>query len=105
MDKTIALYYVVKEEITFEVATQEIMQLLIESSKQSPLQARILYIDIEGHINFEGKYDHDVQELQREFITNFLLDFFTEIHTPLTSYKNTKLQRNDIPDELKILKS
>ena len=78
MDKAIALYYVVKEEITFEVATQEIMQLLIESSKQSPLQARILYIDIEGHINFEGKYDHDVQELQREFITNFLLDFFTE---------------------------
>ncbi len=105
MDQAIALYYLVKEEVGFEEATQEIMQLLFESNKQSQFQDRILYIDIEGHINCEGKYDHDMQELQRDFITNFLLDFFTEIHTPLTFYKNSKPQRNDIPDELRILKS
>lgn len=65
MDKAIALYCLVKEETIFEVSIQEIVQLLIESCKQSLLQYRILYIDVAGHINLEGKYDHDMQELQR----------------------------------------
>ena len=99
MNKAIALYYLVKEKVGFEEATQEMMELLAKSARQSPFQNRNLYIDIEGHKNSDGVYDHDMQELQIEFITNFLLEYFTEIYTPLKTYKNTKPQNNDIPDE------
>lgn len=105
MKKAIAVYYLVGEETTFEEATQEILELLTKASHESPFQDRILYIDIEGHSDSSGKYDRDMQELQQNFITNFLLQYFVEINTPVKKYVNKKPQNNDVPNELKILKS
>lgn len=105
MNKAIALYYLVNEETTFEEAAQGILELLNKSSKHSIFQDRILYIDIEGHIDSEGNYDRDMKELQQQFITDFLLQYFVEINTPLKKYTNEKSQNNELPDALRILKS
>ena len=105
MNKAIALYYLVNEETTFEEAAQDILDLLNKSSKQSIFQDRILYIDIEGHVDSNGNYDRDMTEFQQQFITNFLLKYFIEIHTPTKKHINARPQVNEIPDKLRIHKS
>lgn len=105
MNTAIALYYWVNEETTFEEAALDILKLLNEYSNQSQYQDRILYIDIEGHVDSNGMYDSDMNELQHQFITDFLLQYFIEINTPIKKYINSKAQNNDIPNEFRIMKS
>ena len=105
MKKAIAVYYSIDEDSTFEQAAQEILKLLVETANSSPNQDRKIYIDIEGHVDSSGRYDDDMRELQQNFITDFLLQYFTEVNTPLKKYVNPKPQNNDIPNELRILRS
>ncbi|RRJ66070.1 HNH endonuclease [Paenibacillus oralis] len=101
-EKGIAIYHLVYEHEDFEATATILMKLLQKVQKDSPNQKRYLYIDIEGHKNNSGGYDHDMFELQKDFALGFLLQFFTRIHTPLISVENNKLQRNDVPEEFEI---
>jgi len=101
-NKGIAIYHVVYEHEDFETSANILVKLLQNAQKQFPNHKRHLYLDIEGHRNKSGGFDHDILELQKEFALGFLLQFFTQIHLPLISVKNSKLQRNDVPAEFEI---
>ncbi|WP_242835357.1 HNH endonuclease signature motif containing protein [Desulfitobacterium sp. PCE1] len=104
-NKGIALYHVVFENESFEESAQMIFEIVRTAQKTQPNLNRALYLDIDGHRNENGGYDNDMFELQRHFILGYLLPFLSEIHIPLCSAKNTKLQKNNIPDELNIFSS
>lgn len=101
-EKGIAIYHLVYEHEDFETTATILVKLLQKVQKDSPNQKRYLYINIEGHKNNSGGYDHDMFELQKDFALGFLLQFFTRIHMPLISVENNKLQRNDVPEEFEI---
>ena len=63
---------------------------------------RVLFVDIDGHKNPAGGYNHDMLELQKDFGVGFLGQFFTEVHFPLIDFENPNPQCNDIPHELAI---
>ena len=86
----------------FEKAAEDLFGLLKSAQAKYPNQERILYVDIDGHRNSEGGYDHDMFELQSDFGIGFLGKYFTEIHFPLASVKNPNPQCNDVPDKFEI---
>ena len=63
------------------------------------------FLDIEGHRNSEGGFDHEMFELLNEFLMGFLGPFIKEARTPLIHFINPQLQDNDLPDELRIVKA
>ncbi|MNO70968.1 HNH endonuclease [compost metagenome] len=101
-DSGIAIYHVVFEHEDFETSANILMKLLQNAQKQLPNQKRYLYLDIDGHRNKSGGYDHDMFELQKDFIIGFLMQFFTKIHMPLGRAENNRLQSNDVPTEFEI---
>lgn len=101
-DKSICLYHRVMRRENFEVAANDLFKLLLSAQKTYANKTRVLYLDIDGHRNSAGGFDEDMLELQREFGMDFLLQYFTEIHFPLISVRNTKGQKNDIPEGLVI---
>lgn len=101
-DKNICLYHRIMRRENFETAANDLFNLLKNAQAAYPNKARILYLDIDGHRNAEGGFDEDMLELQKEFGTGFLLQYFTEIYFPLISLKNAKGQNNDIPQVLVI---
>lgn len=103
--KALALYHIVYEHENFEMTVKILMSLLNQAQKESPNQKRILFLDIEGHRNSVGGFDHDMLELQKDFMLGFFLEFFTEVHMPLIRVKNKKLQNNDIPKSINIYSS
>ena len=92
------LYHVVYKHETFEQAARALVDLVAFSQRESPGEARSLFLDIEGHRNPEGGFDHDMFELQKEFLIGYLLQFMTEIRTPLYHVRNNKGQRDDVPE-------
>lgn len=102
-EKSIALYHRIMQRENFESAAKYLFGLLLYAQKKEPNKPRILYVDIEGHINSKGAFDSDMFELQNEFGLGFLLPYFTEVHFPLISARNQKEQLNDIPPKLEIL--
>jgi hypothetical protein len=101
-EKMIAIYHVVYENETFEDAANVIFSLVKDAQKKAPNLKRALYLDIDGHKNNNGGFDHDMYELQKGFILGFLFKFLYEVHIPLGGFQN-KEQNNDIPDDLKII--
>jgi hypothetical protein len=59
-------------------------------------------MDIDGHRNEAGGYDHDMYELMIHFIPEMLLPYLTEISSPLLRLRNPDPQRSDIPPDLSI---
>lgn len=86
----------------FEVSVQILFELVKEAQKKSPNQKRVLYLDIEGHRNPKGGFDHDMFELQRHFILGFLMPYLTKAYIPLVAVENNKIQANDLPDKMQI---
>ncbi len=101
-NKGIAVYHLVYEHEDFKTSANILVKLLQNTQKQFPNYKRYLYLDIEGHRNKNGGFDHDMYELQKDFALGLLMQFFTEIHMPLIGVKNPKLQRNDMPQEFVI---
>lgn len=99
----ILLYHLVFEDEGFSESASHIHQLLKSSQDNHPNQPRLLFLDIDGHRNKEGSFDHDMFELQRHFLLGFLAPYFTEIHIPLCSIRNNKFQQNDVPDKIEII--
>lgn len=98
----IALYHRVMRREGFEKAAKDLFELLKAAQTKTPNMDRVLYVDIDGHKNAKGGYDHDMLELQIEFGIGFLGKYFSEIHFPLIEFKNPKPQCNDIPPKLEI---
>ena len=98
----VALYHRVMRRETFEKAAKDLFELLRSAQVKTPNADRVLYVDIDGHKNPDGGYDHDMLELQREFGVGFLGKFFKEVHFPLIDFENPNPQCNNIPTKLEI---
>lgn len=77
-------------------------KLIYTAQQKFPNQKRVLYLDIEGHRNNAGGYDRDMLELQKEFMLDFLMPYISVAHLPLCSIENTKLQENELFEDLAI---
>lgn len=102
-ENKVALYHVVFEDEGFNNAAQAIFSIIKLAQQSNPSMKRVLYLDIDGHKNSMGGYDHDINELQRYFILEFLMPYLSEVHLPQLSVQNDKLQRDDIPEKIDIL--
>ncbi|GAA2482550.1 HNH endonuclease signature motif containing protein [Streptomyces gobitricini] len=100
--KGVAIYHDMKIYENFERSARRIFECLKAAERNSPGAPRFLFIDVQGHRNEAGGYDHDAFELINEFALGFLGDYLTEISTPLYRARNPGKQRNDIPDILRI---
>ncbi len=101
--QAVALYHLVFQHENFEVSANHLVEIVKYAQKNFPNQKRILFIDIEGHRNETGGFDHDMFELQREFLISFLAPYLSEFYSPLVSAKNTKPQRNDVFDSFEVV--
>lgn len=101
-DKSIAIQHTVFAEENFQTAARMLYKLIYTAQQKFPNQKRILYLDIEGHRNNAGGYDRDMLEIQKEFMLDFLLPYLSVAHLPLCSVENTKLQKNELFEDLAI---
>lgn len=97
---TVAIYHVVYENEGLEESAKIIYELLYAAQEKQPDYNRILYLDIDGHMDEYGRFDDEMVELQQNFIIETLLPYFYEIHTPIADIKNAELQKNDMPKEM-----
>ena len=102
MDNKIVLYHRVMRRENFEKAAKDLFALLKTAQVKNPNIDRILYVDIDGHKNSKGGFDHDMLELQKEFGIGLLGKYFSEVHFPLIEFINPHQQCNDIPSRLSI---
>ena len=101
-NKKVAIYHVVLEDENFVIAAKMLYNLVYMAQQENPNQPRALYLDIDGHRNEQGGFDHDMLELQKDFVLGFLLPFLSEVHMPLLAAVNQKLQQNEMAEELEI---
>lgn len=99
----IAIYHVIYENEGFEESAKTIYELLSNAQEKMKDYHRLLYLDIDGHMDEKGMFDEEMRELQEEFVVGTLLPFFHEIHLPLLDIRNPDPQRNDIPKEFRFL--
>ncbi|MGP4052818.1 hypothetical protein [Streptomyces sp. 2A115] len=100
--KAVAIYHDMKVYENFERSAQRIFECVQAAQKQSPGAPRFLYLDVQGHRNEAGGYDHDAYELMREFALGFMGKYLTEIHTPFVDIRTKNPQCDDIPAFLRI---
>lgn len=84
----------------FERAAHRIFELVRECARTYPGKPRALVLEVQGHRNEEGGFDHDAWELMRYFLPEQLFPYLTELWTPLMRIRNGKPQREDVPDVL-----
>lgn len=101
-DNTVSLYHVVAAHETFEDAAQALFALVKDAQARFPDWPRLLYLDIDGHLDVLGRFEPDFVELQQEFLFSVVGPFVTALDTPLVSALNPERQRNDLPDRLAI---
>ncbi|MFF4919240.1 HNH endonuclease [Kitasatospora sp. NPDC001261] len=100
--KGVAIYHDMKVYENFERAANRIFECVQSAQKTRPGAPRHLYLDIQGHRNSQGGFDHDALELMQEFIIGYLGKYLTTINMPLLHGSNTVPQRNDLPEALMI---
>jgi hypothetical protein len=98
----ILIYHVIFEEENFEDSASAIHRLMKSCQDESPNVRRVLYLDIDGHRNENGGFDHDMYELQKNFLLGFLAPYFTKIYMPLGIVTNKEVQWNNIPNQIEI---
>lgn len=100
----VAIYHRMKSREDF-AETARILALLVKKAiREHPGQPRHLFLDIDGHRNDAGGYDHDAFELMAHFIPNILGPHLTRIpNLPEagTWFENPN-QNDDLPDLLMI---
>lgn len=101
-DNSVSVYHVVAVDDEFERAATDLVRLLKECQERFPDWPRVLYLDIEGHLDDLGRFEPDFVELQQEFLIASLGRYFTALDMPLVSVVNPEPQENDVPDELVI---
>jgi hypothetical protein len=101
-ERCVALYHRVYRHEGFEESAQSLFNLVKKAQQDFPGKRRSLFLDIDGHRNSKGGFDHDMFELQTAFVQNFLGRFLSDIHCPLAHTRSVKGQEDDIPDALQI---
>ncbi len=100
-----AIYHVIRKKEGFEKSANILYMLVKKAQEKCPNGKRMIYLDIEGHRNKKGGFDHDMFELQKHFILDFLMKYISEVSMPLGRFINEKEQINDLPDKLNIIQS
>jgi hypothetical protein len=98
----VAIYHRVYSHETFEDAATTIFELIRDAQDRMPKQPRALYLDIEGHRNPDGRFDHDMYELQTEFLPKFVGAYLTQLSCPLVHARRNDRQHNDVPQTMAI---
>ncbi len=88
----------------FNRTAQILLVLLNNAQHQHPGMKRSLYLEIDGHRDSKGDFDHDMFELQTKFMLDFLLQFLTRVEMPAGSIQNPNPQNNVIPKSLNLIK-
>jgi len=102
-DNTVSVYHVVGSEDTFEEAARAMLALVREAQQRFPGWPRTFYLDVEGHVDAEGRFSEEMVELQQEFLFSVIGPFVQAMETPLTGgIANPERQRDDVPDRLRI---
>lgn len=101
-DNTVSLYHVVGPNDGFETAAQDVFALLKEAQERFPDWPRVLYLDINGHVDPQGRFSDEMLELQQEFLIAALGRFFTALALPIVAVINPDKQANDVPDSLQL---
>ncbi len=101
-DNTVSIYHIVEPDHTFEQAAQQLFGAVADAERQFPGWPRILYLEIDGHVDSMGRHTPDMVELQQEFLFSTIGVFLSAVETPLVSAINPEPQRNDVPDGLAI---
>jgi hypothetical protein len=99
----IAIYHSIFAGEDFEVSAKTLWTLVANAQERMPGRPRWLFLDIEGHRNSEGGFDHDMWELQRNFVLGGLCRYLKKAYMPLIAVENPKAQRNDVPKQVNIL--
>jgi hypothetical protein len=86
----------------FERCASRIFEVIHKAQQEAPNGLRVLYIDVQGHRDSNGKYDRDSLELMEDFLPRVALPYLTEIYTPLARWKNNKPQDNLVPETILI---
>lgn len=92
-----------KADETFEDTADILFQLVKNAAASQPDVRRHLFLDIEGHRNPAGGFDHDALELQKNFIVGYLGRWLSEVSMPLLAYVSKDGQHEDVPDNLVIM--
>jgi hypothetical protein len=101
--KGIGLYHAVFAHEGFEEAATALFELVRSAQQREPGKGRILYLDIDGHRDDQGRFDPDMLELQTAFIEGFLMPFLAEARLPGGVHLvNRAPQRDDVPDTLEV---
>jgi hypothetical protein len=103
-DDKIAIAHRVLAHEDFDETARILLKLLNDAQSKFPGANRYLYLEIDGHRNASGGFDQDTLELQTKFMEDFLIQFLIGADTPLAKFKNPKLQNNEIPKELNLIK-
>lgn len=101
--RSVAIYHLVLPEENFCTSANHIWSLVRSAQARLPNKPRRLYLDIDGHRNKAGGFDHDMFELQRYFLLGFMAQYLVELHMPLVGVRTNKAQANDVPDQLEII--
>ena len=100
----IAIVHKVLASEDFNRTAQILLVLLNKAQLQHPGKKRCLYLEIDGHRDSKGDFDHDMLELQTKFMGDFLLQFLTRVEMPLGAFVNPNPQNNVIPESLSLIK-
>lgn len=99
-DGAVLLYHAVYSDEGFDKAAHDIHTMIRFAARKFPGLPRHLYMDIDGHRNEHGGFDHDMYEIQQEFLLGTMSAYLTEIHVPLINARNPKQQSDDVPEYL-----
>jgi hypothetical protein len=99
-DRGVALYHVVLPHEGFEESARALFRLIRRAQEMKPGGRRMLFLDIEGHREADGRFDADMRELQQAFLFDVLAPFLTEAHCPLVILRNPHPQDDDLPADL-----
>lgn len=100
---TIAIVHRVLASEDFNRTAQILLILLNKAQHEYPGKKRCLYLEIEGHRDSKGDFDHDMFELQTKFMGDFLLQFLTRVKMPSGSIQNLNPQNDLIPESLGLI--
>ena len=88
----------------FNRTAQILLLLLNRAQRQHPGKKRCLFLEIDGHKNSAGEFDHDMFELQTKFMADFLIQFLTRVESPAGVFENPNPQNDTIPESLGLIK-
>jgi hypothetical protein len=87
-DAEALLYHDVRPWHTFEEAASALRAVVAKAVALDPDRPRVLFVDVEGHRNVAGGFDHDMLELLAHFVPRALMPYLDEGHTPLCGFTN-----------------